>query len=1134
MATSTDLIQQLYVAYYNRPADVAGLNYWVAALDGGATIDQISKSFNTAKEYTDNYAGKAPEVIVDTVYMNLFGRHAESAGLDYWGPKVLSGAITVADLVKQITAGAVDADGNPNADGLAYANKVTAAEAFTTELNTAGNEAERIAYASGSASVLAAAKTYLAGVTTDATLATAVAGVHDTAQAMYNTTIPVVNATLTTGVDNIVGGASNDTFSAVLDLAANKDATLTVLDSIDGGAGNNILNITDLDAAGTGLPVGFTMKNVGTVNLTAAGAAVIDTTAGITGLKALNILASTGADNIVAGSEAVTVVDTAGTVTLDGGSTQNVTTAGGVVLSSATGAITVVDTAQGAVNSSITDGTDVTLTNSAKNANAATGTITIGSATLAPTGNVTIVQNLTGAKAAADVNSGGLITVNGGKVVSVTETAAQAAMTTASTNSTLTQSAVTVNGSTLTTSVTVNQAAAVTAANTVLAVAGVTEVATVVFGALTAGDTLTLGGLTLTAPTGGLTAKQVAAAFASLSNAAGTGAWTSAAVSGANSDTVVFTSTSASTSVGDLTPVLVNTSTTSVAPTVSSVQGVTTVKASGNGGIGNGVVTIVDSKHGTTTGTISNVTLSNYANSTIDSSALTTLNLSGKVGTLGITNTGATTLDLTVSGLSGTNTITDSSNHYSTVKIHTAGTAASTLAGFGDTAATALTVDGSQALTLTTAAGLTTLKTITVTGAAGLTTTGLAATVTDVNASATTGNMNVTLNATQTTYEGGKGNDTVTINAVPTKALSGGTGVDTLVLNVAAATFSNPSGNTNITGFETLGLIGAAVGAYDATGFAHLTEGAITGGAVSYTNIAAGTDLTFTATVGQTTGYALKDATGTADTLTVALKGSGAIAANTLTASGIESITLSATDTASTAVAGGTADSITIVDTALKTMVITGNTTLTLVNTGNVALTSVDASGMTGGLTYTTAGTVAEVVKGGATANILTAGTGTTGDTLIGGAANDVLTANAGLDILTGGAGNDTFVIATPSGNLNSYATITDAANGDVIQLAHLGVETFAAAKITLGGTAVFQDYANAAINAGGNSSVNATISWFQYNGDTYIVESLHNATTTADFKNGTDVVVKLTGIHDLSTATLLENGTPAPVIILH
>jgi S-layer protein len=182
---------------------------------------------------------------------------------------------------------------------------------------------------------------------------------------------------------------------------------------------------------------------------------------------------------------------------------------------------------------------------------------------------------------------------------------------------------------------------------------------------------------------------------------------------------------------------------------------------------------------------------------------------------------------------------------------------------------------------------------------------------------------------------------------------------------------------------------------------------------------------------------------------------------------------------------------------------------------------------MTGGITFTTAGTVAETVKGGASANVLTATTGTTADTLIGGAGSDTLTANAGLDVLTGGLGRDNFVVATVTANVNVYSTITDFLSGDTLTLANKGTETFARTKLTLGSTAVFQDYANLA--AAGDGSANGLVSWFQFGGDTYVVE---DTTAGATFTSATDVIVKLTGLVDLSTAGFSAAAGTAPSLI--
>jgi S-layer protein len=75
----------------------------------------------------------------------------------------------------------------------------------------------------------------------------------------------------------------------------------------------------------------------------------------------------------------------------------------------------------------------------------------------------------------------------------------------------------------------------------------------------------------------------------------------------------------------------------------------------------------------------------------------------------------------------------------------------------------------------------------------------------------------------------------------------------------------------------------------------------------------------------------------------------------------------------------------------------------------------------------------------------------------------------------------------------------------------------------------VFQDFANAAINT---NNVAGAISWFQFGGDTYVVENAGVA-GTLNFENGIDSIVKLTGAIDLSTATFLSAGS-IPTIIIH
>jgi S-layer protein len=367
-----------------------------------------------------------------------------------------------------------------------------------------------------------------------------------------------------------------------------------------------------------------------------------------------------------------------------------------------------------------------------------------------------------------------------------------------------------------------------------------------------------------------------------------------------------------------------------------------------------------------------------------------------------------------------------------------------------------------------------------------------------------------------------------------TAVIDGGLGIDVLSMSaVDAAAASLTAFATKVIGFESIeltGLTGIVSVAVDTLGFANnISVGAAAGVSptLALTGFATGGTLTIsgnqdiTGGVGGTSLTNTAWTTGTADSVNVRLSKSGALTGGNLTVANIESIAISASDTSAAAVAGTTVDTLTLTALAAKTVTITGNAALALTNNaGNTALTLIDASSMTGGLTASTNGTVAEVIKGGASANTLTAGVGSTADTLIGGVGSDTLTANAGLDILTGGTGRDTFVIATPSANLNGYSTITDATSGDSVKFKTAGVEVFAPTKLVLGDTAVFQDYANLA--AQGDGSTDGILSWFQFSGNTYIVEDM---SAGSSFVNGADIVVKLTGLVDLSSASINTTG---------
>lgn len=265
----------------------------------------------------------------------------------------------------------------------------------------------------------------------------------------------------------------------------------------------------------------------------------------------------------------------------------------------------------------------------------------------------------------------------------------------------------------------------------------------------------------------------------------------------------------------------------------------------------------------------------------------------------------------------------------------------------------------------------------------------------------------------------------------------------------------------------------------------------------------------------------MDDATGTSDSFNIVTKVDAAdLDFGTVDVAGVETLNITATDTTPVNTTTGAATiskaTIEITDVAVKAVVVTGNANLDLTASG-AALTSMDASAATGKVTFSSAVNSA-VVKGGSAADTLTATANS--QKLNGGAGADVLVVTGNLTELTGGAGADTFNIGDATTNVNSYATITDLSAGDKIKFSS-GAENFAASKVVLANTAVFQDFANAAIAATNDGEV----SWFQFGGDTYIIENVaiggqNSNNDEVTFTNGSDIIVNITGLVDLSTAS--------------
>jgi hypothetical protein len=88
----TDSIDRLYSAYFLRPPDAAGLQYWIErCMTGQRNLRQISEAFALSPEFERRYGTLDDAGFVELVYLNVLGRASDREGAAYWLNRVRAG-----------------------------------------------------------------------------------------------------------------------------------------------------------------------------------------------------------------------------------------------------------------------------------------------------------------------------------------------------------------------------------------------------------------------------------------------------------------------------------------------------------------------------------------------------------------------------------------------------------------------------------------------------------------------------------------------------------------------------------------------------------------------------------------------------------------------------------------------------------------------------------------------------------------------------------------------------------------------------------------------------------------------------------------------------------------------------------
>jgi len=231
VADYQNAVQELYIAYFGRPADPNGLaNFEAALLSANAPTDILGlsqayatnagvkaliDSFETSAESQALYGAGSTTSFVQTVFQNVLGRQPAASGLNFWVTAISSGSLTQGDAALAIMAGGLtNTSAQGLLDGQLINNRIAAATYFTAQLSALGD----VAVYSGKAAA-AAARAMLAGV-----IATTTSTAY---QGSAGTAITGLVATGSLGGVAAMGAAIPNTTVTLKDSAGNVRTTQT-------------------------------------------------------------------------------------------------------------------------------------------------------------------------------------------------------------------------------------------------------------------------------------------------------------------------------------------------------------------------------------------------------------------------------------------------------------------------------------------------------------------------------------------------------------------------------------------------------------------------------------------------------------------------------------------------------------------------------------------------------------------------------------------------------------------------------------------------------------------------------------------------------------------------------------------
>jgi Ca2+-binding RTX toxin-like protein len=246
---NSTILTLFYIGYVGRAPDPDGFDFWMRALESGSSLADVAKIFALEPEAvslnlkSESVQSQNPRSLLNDIFLNIFGRDGDNAGLDFW-VAVYEGGLPVDQIMFEIISAA------QGSDILAIDNKAAVATQF---LDIARKDPDFEL----TPEIIERSRSSLKLVTADATTVFIVDGPNDItkldttalSEALKETTL-TQSSTDFPKINQVTASEINDAPVAVADVASTSEETLVNIDILvnDTDADGDVMTVTKATA----------------------------------------------------------------------------------------------------------------------------------------------------------------------------------------------------------------------------------------------------------------------------------------------------------------------------------------------------------------------------------------------------------------------------------------------------------------------------------------------------------------------------------------------------------------------------------------------------------------------------------------------------------------------------------------------------------------------------------------------------------------------------------------------------------------------------------------------------------------------------------------------------------------------